>query len=304
MMIIYLLLSLLLLVTIYCNLSSQENYAVIKKQRKLKKKKHSKKHKKEKPICDWRLPKKCIFKDYQPTEYGTCIGPIDNPSYNIQELNSYDVPTFTNWLQTLKNRNNGNIPGKKEADYVNNYINRCKKEPGYEFLKPEELRCNWKQQNKCIFKDYNTTDGQTCVGPDGSIPSYNIPGLNSYDQTTFTNWLQTLYDRNNGNIFGKTEADNVKDYVNTCKKLPEYNFLNSVNVNRTHLKSLDRNASGCYNFNCNSDGYNIEQDPYYSRSWCGWDWGCCRGLANKKICPGESYRDSYCGNRYDGECNY
>ena len=283
MMILYLLLSLLLLVTIYCNLSSQENYAVIKKQRKLKKKKHSKKHKKEKPICDWRLPKKCIFKDYQPTEYGTCIGPVGNPSYNVQELNSYDVPTFTNWLQILKNRNNGNVHGKKEADNVIEYANRCKKEPGYNFLKPElleQLTCDWKQKNKCIFKDYKTSDGQTCVGPDGN-PSYNIPGLNSYDQPTFTNWLQTLKNRNNGNVPGKKEADNVMEYVNRCKNTPGLDFLKPVNFksgvkwNSNNGWSTSSGVSNCasgyyakdgktYNYQTGTIDYTFFGIPYIS----------------------------------------
>ena len=41
----------------------------------------------------------------------------------------------------------------------------------------------------------------------------------------------------------------------------------------------------CRQFNCNVDGYTIERGaPYWSRSWCGNDWGCCRGLANKNLC--------------------
>ena len=43
--------------------------------------------------------------------------------------------------------------------------------------------------------------------------------------------------------------------------------------------------SSCRQFNCNVDGYTIEGGaPYWSRSWCGNDWGCCRGLANKNLC--------------------
>jgi hypothetical protein len=44
-------------------------------------------------------------------------------------------------------------------------------------------------------------------------------------------------------------------------------------------------SGSCRKFNCNVDGYTIERGaPYYSRSWCGGDWGCCRGLANKDLC--------------------
>ena len=43
--------------------------------------------------------------------------------------------------------------------------------------------------------------------------------------------------------------------------------------------------SSCRKFDCNVDGYTIERGaPYWSRSWCGGDWGCCRGLANKNLC--------------------
>ena len=43
--------------------------------------------------------------------------------------------------------------------------------------------------------------------------------------------------------------------------------------------------SACRTFNCNVDGFTIENTaPYYSRSWCGGDWGCCRGLANQNLC--------------------
>ena len=70
-------------------------------------------------------------------------------------------------------------------------------------------------------------------------------------------------------------------------------------------------AAECLNprsFDCNIDGGNIEREAQWEhRSWCGGDWGCCRGLSGKRICDGQSWEDVFRGKpppkRTPGQCS-
>lgn len=88
--------------------------------------------------------------------------------------------------------------------------------------------CNWKDTNQCIFKDYVFEGNGTCAGPPGNgNPTYG--GLNTYNEQQLSGWLQSLYDRNDGNDNSKGEAANVYQYWNTCKNAPGYEFLQKLN---------------------------------------------------------------------------
>lgn len=348
--------------------------------------------------CNWRIPNQCVLRDYV-LDGGQCKIP-DQPN-NIFPINTnMSELDFTN---QLRNTYAGNKAG---ADNVYEYVQRCQKVPGYQFLTnlnnlqdpnsdayKQAQSCNWRDSSKCIFRDYKK-QGDAC-NVDG-YQGYSTSGLAGYDQNTLDSWLEGLYQRDDGPDKNRSEAPNVRDYVQRCQKVPGYEFLSGVNMigpnnecaimsgpwiktpglvdkiayiptgEKVYLKlddgytkmvtatsgecryysgqpnqyrvenwnnytlaqpgvytvrigtgnectvskwkSRDRNAPGCVPFNCGAwdGGYGIESNDgwYGSRPWCGWDWGCCRGLAGKTKCPGESWRDAYCGDRNDGECKY
>jgi len=90
----------------------------------------------------------------------------------------------------------------------------------------QQDKCNWKTTEGCIFKDYIRSDSR-CFVPNESNPSYT--GLETYTQDDLKQWLQALYNRNNGSNNNKGEASNVYEYWNRCKGVPGYEFLRDLN---------------------------------------------------------------------------
>jgi len=116
---------------------------------------------------------------------------------------------------------------------------------------PEDSKCNWRNTNYCIFKDY-TPNGITCMSPYGSGSDNYV--INNYDDNQLKNWLEALYYRNSGNIYGKTEADNVEDYVNRCKNFKDYNFLKELHLPKLKkLGGIGYDYGTLNQFYCNSN---------------------------------------------------
>jgi hypothetical protein len=87
------------------------------------------------------------------------------------------------------------------------------------------VTCNWKQSNRCIFKDYTyDQSSDNCVSKDGN-PAYNISG---YNQDQLKNWLDTLYRRDSGVNKLTSEAANVNEYIQRCKEVDGYEFLAGI----------------------------------------------------------------------------
>ena len=88
--------------------------------------------------------------------------------------------------------------------------------------------CNWKSANRCIFNSYkyNQSTNQ-CETNEGL--SYDVSRINSYDENSLTQWLNQLYKEDRGVNKLDSEAMNVHNYVDRCKDIDGYEFLNGVN---------------------------------------------------------------------------
>ena len=124
-------------------------------------------------------------------------------------------------------------------------------------------QCNWKDSSRCIFKDY-TIGGGNCSVSGNNNPAYNAPGLSSYNNQQFADWLQSLYDRNDGNYQSRGEAANVYQYWNTCKGSAGYEFLNNLNFtdpsqNNTNLIKNTKDIVTNYVDERNSNFKNLQE---------------------------------------------
>lgn len=92
-------------------------------------------------------------------------------------------------------------------------------------------QCDYKNNTKCIFSDF-VKQGDKCVLP-GSQQSYNPSELANYDTNTFVGWLKSLFNRNQiGTNDNNYEAKLVYDYVNKCKTVPGYDYLDKLNLSK------------------------------------------------------------------------
>ena len=80
------------------------------------------------------------------------------------------------------------------------------------------LTCDFKDNSKCIFKNYVKKADRSCDSGNG-FPY--TEGLASSTNDQFKNWLKALYDRNGGG----TEREAVTDYINRCKGVVGYEFV-------------------------------------------------------------------------------
>jgi hypothetical protein len=97
-------------------------------------------------------------------------------------------------------------------------------------------QCNWKDNSRCIFRDY-TKSGNSCLVQGNNNPPYS--GLENYNEQQFADWLQALYNRNTGNDSSRGEAANVYQYWNTCKSAPGYEFLKKLNFSDPNQNNTD-----------------------------------------------------------------
>ena len=92
-----------------------------------------------------------------------------------------------------------------------------------------KAECDYKDSSKCIFNEF-IKQGDQCVLP-GSSQTYNAPALANYDSNTFIGWLKSLFNRNLlGSNSNNYEAKVVSDYINKCKSVPGYDYLNNLNL--------------------------------------------------------------------------
>ena len=105
--------------------------------------------------------------------------------------------------------------------------------------------CNWKSANRCIFKDYSYFQSNgTCKTDDGL--NYNVNTLNNYNPDDLNNWLKTLYNRDMGNNKLASEAVNVNEYVERCKDVDGYEFLNRVEAPNPYIPPKKGDVKGRY----------------------------------------------------------
>jgi len=87
--------------------------------------------------------------------------------------------------------------------------------------------CNWKSANRCIFSDYTYDQpSNSCVSKDGN-PAFNVVG---YTREQLTDWLKTMYNRDMGVNKLTSEAVNVRNYIERCKDVDDYEFLATLNL--------------------------------------------------------------------------
>jgi hypothetical protein len=100
------------------------------------------------PTCNHRNNDKCIFTDYK-REGNTCYSPDPrrNWAYGVSGLASYDNNELKGWLNALHNRNGDNI----ERAAVNEYVERCKKTEGYEFLDNNPQKSYKEQRSVSLY---------------------------------------------------------------------------------------------------------------------------------------------------------
>ena len=82
------------------------------------------------PECDHKTQSRCIFKNYHHVGGATCYPNNWNGWYAYGGLYNYNKQELKGWLQALHNRNADGL----ERNAVNEYIEKCKKTEGYEFL--------------------------------------------------------------------------------------------------------------------------------------------------------------------------
>ena len=82
------------------------------------------------PECDHKTQSRCIFKNYHHVGGATCYPNNWNGWWAYGGLYNYNNHELKGWLQALHNRNADGL----ERDAVNEYIEKCKKTEGYEFL--------------------------------------------------------------------------------------------------------------------------------------------------------------------------
>jgi hypothetical protein len=95
-------------------------------------------------------------------------------------------------------------------------------------LNENQSKCNHKDTSYCIFKDYRL-EGSTCISPPQTNENY--AGLNNYNSDQLREWLDHLYNRNNGDS-STGERANVIDYVKRCKSFPNYSYLSQTIAGR------------------------------------------------------------------------
>jgi hypothetical protein len=111
---------------------------------------------------------------------------------------------------------------KNAQQFINALQNITKENPNV------PAQCNWRNTNRCIFKDYSLSDGSCSVSGNNN-PAYNASGLSGYNEQQFSNWLSEIYNRNTGNDATRGEAANVYQYWTTCQNAPGYEFLKKLN---------------------------------------------------------------------------
>ena len=82
------------------------------------------------PECDHTTRSRCIFNSYNHVGDGTCYPRNWNGWWAYGGLYRYSKQELKGWLNALYNRNADGL----ERDAVNQYIEKCKKTEGYEFL--------------------------------------------------------------------------------------------------------------------------------------------------------------------------
>jgi hypothetical protein len=135
---------------------------------------------------------------------------------NNKLSNSDTNSTNTNYISYIKkdvNYTEKSIEVNKLKSVADKYINLA--------------TCNWKSNNRCIFKDYTYNPiSNTCKSNDNK-PEFNIVGFN---QDGLNQWLTQLANRDLGNDKLTSEEANVREYINRCKEVDGYEFLSNVTL--------------------------------------------------------------------------
>jgi len=90
----------------------------------------------------------------------------------------------------------------------------------------DDQKCDWRNFNYCIFKDYTPTGGNSCTAPPGN--GQDSYAIGQYNKEELANWLKALYNRDAGNDKTKGEAANVYDYFKRCSNMAGYEWLKQL----------------------------------------------------------------------------
>jgi hypothetical protein len=185
----------------------------------------------EKPVKELNIPELCPeYNDAPVCPTGTlpcnennryCYFPDRDSMVSTYMVPQYDYCPSKN----TGNKQNNNLPFKVSDTTVwfrqGQTDTQCSN-----LIAPAQ--CNWKDTSRCIFKDY-TKSGDACVVNGNNNPTYSASGLRNYNREQLAGWLGELYNRNGGINNSRGEKANVRQYWNTCKNAPGYEFLQKQN---------------------------------------------------------------------------
>jgi len=167
--------------------------------------------------------------------------------------------------------NNDRLYGVNSSDSIFYRGTYKERPPEFDNNSPAEIaKCNRKNPNYCIFKDYTPSGNFTCNAPPETGGAYNYGGLNTYNDEQTVGWLKALYDRNAGSNPQKGERANVYDYYQRCKDFPGYEYLKPLNfINPFEKTPVPTNSVPVkYNLQYNNVGKDYNEGKYYPISGC------------------------------------
>ena len=99
------------------------------------------------PTCNHRMRDGCIFKDYIHKENAVCLPPNKNDAWAYGGLFNYNNNDLKGWLAHLYKRNSDGV----ERPAVQEYIDRCKKTQGYEFLDDNPVKRTKQEKSVALY---------------------------------------------------------------------------------------------------------------------------------------------------------
>lgn len=99
------------------------------------------------PTCNHRMRDGCIFKDYIHKGNAVCEPPNQNGAWTYGGLFNYNNNDLKGWLAHLYKRNSDGV----ERPAVQEYIDRCKKTQGYEFLDDNPVKRTKQEKSVALY---------------------------------------------------------------------------------------------------------------------------------------------------------
>ena len=182
------------------------------------------------------------FCDYLKDRCHGFIASIPTKNSNVKSNIIFLSKAIEGWEDpdTYIKMSNNKLSNSDTNSTNTNYISYIKKDVNYTEKSIDEntlksvadkynnlATCNWKSNNRCIFKDYKYDQrSNTCKSSDNK-PEFNILG---YNQDALNLWLTNLANRDIGNDKLTSEEANVREYINRCKDIDGYEFLSNISL--------------------------------------------------------------------------